>query len=128
MDRGHFVLYLSAIRLFEILSDASFGATRRSPEGAPTVLLAKQILACDLLIIDDLGTELSNSFTQAQLFNCINERLLEKKSTVISTNYSFEKIQQQYGDRIFSRLMDNYKHVRLYGDDIRMKKRLEDNK
>ena len=81
------------------------------------------ILDCDLLIIDDLGTELSNSFSTSQLFLCINERFLRKKSTMISTNLSLSKINETYSERTFSRLSGNYKLIKLTGEDIRRKKR-----
>ena len=65
------------------------------------------ILDCDLLIIDDLGTELNNAFITSQLFLCINERLLARKSTIISTNLSLDELQNEYSERIFSRLVSN---------------------
>ena len=82
------------------------------------------IFDCDLLIIDDLGTELTNSFIASQLFLCLNERLLKKRSTIISTNLSLESIVEIYSERIFSRITSNYTMLRLTGDDIRIKKKL----
>ncbi|MBR3004767.1 MAG: ATP-binding protein, partial [Lachnospiraceae bacterium] len=79
----------------------------------------------ELLIIDDLGTELVNSFTTTQLFNCINERLLADKSTIISSNLSLEQLQNNYSERIFSRLVNRYTIIKLFGKDIRMIKKLE---
>ena len=78
----------------------------------------RYILDCDLLIIDDLGTELNNSFTSSQLFYCINERLLRKKSTIISTNLSMTMLRDTYSDRISSRIISQYSIIPLYGDDI----------
>ena len=79
---------------------------------------------CDLLIIDDLGTELANSFTVSQLFLCLNERLLRSKSTIISTNLSLDALSDIYSERIFSRITSNYKMLKITGDDIRIKKKL----
>ncbi len=80
------------------------------------------ILDCGLLIIDDLGTELVNSFTNSRLFYCINERILAGLSTIISTNLSLEELMNTYSERIFSRLTMSYQIFKIYGDDIRLKK------
>ena len=79
---------------------------------------------CDLLIIDDLGTELNNSFITSQLYLCINERLLGRKSTIISTNLSFEQLQNNYSERIFSRITSSYTFLKIIGKDIRIQKKL----
>ena len=78
---------------------------------------------CDLLIIDDLGTELTNQFISAQLFACLNERHLNRKSTVISTNLSLAEMQARYSDRVFSRITNDYDLYKLTGSDIRVLKR-----
>ncbi len=116
MNQYHSVIYLSAVQLFDILADETF--SRESDIGR-----TDKILNCDLLIIDDLGTELNNAFTTSSLFNCLNERLLKKHSTIISSNLSFVEIQNKYSDRLFSRILGNYKILKIYGDDIRLKKR-----
>ena len=118
LDRGHDVIYLSAVKLFDILADNSFGG--RSEER-----IAEDLFSCELLIIDDLGTEYTNSFIQSAFFNCINERLLRKKHTIISTNLSMEQIRQNYSERVFSRLAKEYTFIKLFGDDIRIRKKLE---
>lgn len=82
------------------------------------------IFDCDLLIIDDLGTELPNSFTTSRLFLCLNERLLRKKSTIISTNLGLDTFVEYYSERTFSRITSNYRMLKLIGDDIRIKKKL----
>ena len=110
LDNAHSVLYISANALFDRFSDFENGNT-------------SQIFDCELLIIDDLGTELSNSFTNSKLFECINSRLLSEKSTIISTNLSIKSIMETYSERIFSRLSSSYRLLKLYGDDIRFKKR-----
>ena len=71
----------------------------------------RELLSCDLLIIDDLGTEMANSFTASSLFNCLNERLIRQKSTIISSNLSVDELKQNYTERIFCLL---YTSQRLY--------------
>ena len=90
---------------------------------ATTHQLLKFYQAFDLLIIDDLGTEMNNSFTNSKLFYCINERIVNKKSTIISTNLSFQELIERYSERIFSRLTSSYTMLKMYGDDIRIKKK-----
>ena len=77
---------------------------------------------CDLLIIDDLGTELTNSFVAAELFLCVNERIMRKKSTIISTNLTLERFSDTYTERTFSRIASNYDMIKLIGKDIRIQK------
>ena len=84
-----------------------------------------QILNCDLLIIDDLGTELSNSFTNSALFNCLNERLITKHSTIISTNLIFTELMDRYSERITSRLAKEFTFLKIYGDDLRHNKKVK---
>jgi len=116
LDRYHSVIYLSAIQLFDLLAEESFSRNNNSS-------FTDDILNCDLLIIDDLGTELNNSFTISALFNCLNERLLRKHSTIISSNLSLEDLQNQYNERLFSRIIGNYKTLKIFGEDIRFLKR-----
>ena len=123
IERSHSVIYLSAIKLFDILAKATFGNDKNDYN---TDYIMKHIYECDLLIIDDLGTELTNSFTSTALFGCINERYLNKKSTIISTNYSIGDLKNYYSERIFSRITSNYTLLKIYGDDIRVKKKLEE--
>lgn len=118
IENAFSVIYLSAIQFFDMLADESFNNDKSN--AYRSVSLA-EILACDLLIIDDLGTEMPTSFTTASLFNCLNERLIRHKSTIISTNLGLEDIQKVYTDRIFSRTAGNYTFLKIYGDDIRIK-------
>ena len=75
------------------------------------------------LIIDDLGTELNNSFTSSQLFYCINERMNMSRSTIISTNLTLARLRDSYTDRVTSRIMSGYRIIPLYGGDIRLLKK-----
>ncbi len=119
MDASYSVIYFSASRLFDLLAKNAFG---KKEEPEPNSL--EHIYNCDLLIIDDLGTELSNAFTVSQLFVCLNERILRRKSTIISTNLALEDIKSIYSERIFSRISSSYTMLRLTGDDIRIQKKL----
>lgn len=119
MEGYYSVIYLSANDLFDVFSRTKF--SRQEDDEMKDMY--EYILDCDLLIIDDLGTELNNSFTSSQLFYCINERLLRKKGTIISTNLSLNMLQDLYTDRVASRIMSNYRMIPLYGEDIRIKKR-----
>lgn len=118
MDRAYCVMYFTAFDLFEILAKHTFS------KDAQTDDMAEYILDCDLLIIDDLGTELTNSFVSSQLFLCINERIMQKRSTIISTNLSLEQFADTYSERTFSRIASNYKMIKLFGNDIRIQKKL----
>ncbi len=82
------------------------------------------LLDCDLLILDDLGTELSNAFTHSVVYHIINTRLLQKRATIINTNLSLQEIEARYEPRVFSRLIGNYTLKRFIGDDIRQIKAL----
>ena len=84
----------------------------------------RSITAPDLLIIDDLGTELTNSFVASQFFLCINERILRKRSTVISTNLTLGSFMDTYSERVFSRVSSNYTMIKLIGKDIRIQKKI----
>lgn len=119
IDGYQSVIYLSAGDLFDVFSKNKFSY---EPE-AEMRELYQYILECNLLIIDDLGTELNNSFVSSQLFYCINERLLQKRGTIISTNLSLSMLRDTYSDRISSRIMSQYTIIPLYGADIRTKKR-----
>lgn len=120
IETTHSVIYFSAFRLFELFADSTFGRS----DAASQQELEQHIFDCDLLIIDDLGTELVNSFVSSQLFLVLNERILRQKSTMISTNLSLATFADTYSERIFSRISSNYTMLRLIGDDIRIQKKL----
>ncbi len=119
LESGHSVLYFSSASLFDRLSTYAFDYQAKSSMRA----LLDDLYECDLLIIDDLGTELTNQFVSTQLFACLNERHLNKKATVISTNLSLEELQKRYSDRVFSRITSGFTLCKLTGRDIRLLKR-----
>lgn len=118
LDRTFSVIYFTASRLFDIFAKKQFDKDENA------ALDYERIYECDLLIIDDLGTEFSNAFTTSQLFVCLNERLLRKKSTIISTNLSPDDLNTLYSERVFSRITSAYTVLRMTGDDIRIQKKL----
>ena len=121
IERGHSVIYFGATGLFDLLSKHSFDYKNREELRSAYA----DLYQCDLLIVDDLGTELTNQFVTSQLFALLNERHMGKKATIISTNLSLEELRNRYSDRIFSRITSNYEVCKLSGQDIRMyKKRL----
>lgn len=121
IESGHSVIYFSAAGLFDLLSRYSFDYKSKEDEKERYA----DLYQCDLLIIDDLGTELTNQFVASRLFSLLNERHMGKKATVISTNLSLEELRNRYSDRIFSRITSHYELCKLTGPDIRMyKKRL----
>ncbi len=122
LDRGYTVIYLTSYQLFDILETKVFH--REELDNMASGILS-MLGECDLLIIDDLGTEMINKFTEVQLFMCMQERINNNLSTIISTNLSFDDINSTYSERIFSRLMGHYRLVKMTGHDIRIKKALE---
>lgn len=118
IDKAFSVIYMTSFELFDTIAKSKF------EKDAAAEMMCEHIFDCDLLIIDDLGTELANSFTTSQLFLCLNERLLKKRSTIISTNLSLDSIVDIYSERTFSRITSNYTMLKLTGDDIRIKKKL----
>ena len=121
LNKAITVIYLTSFQLFEILEKNKFQKSNEQYKQV-TNIGEDFIFECDLLIIVDLGTELNNSFVTSQLYNCINERHLKKKSTIISTNLSPEELLTTYSERISSRLIGNYTFLNVYGDDIRYMK------
>ena len=119
LGTAHTVLYLTAYELFDILGKAMYD------EDEGFAASGEHILDCDLLIIDDLGTELANAFTLSRLSLCINERFINRRSTIISTNFGVQELADHYGERNFSRIFSSYTPLRFFGEDIRLKKKVE---
>lgn len=117
IEKNQVVLYQTSINLVERIRDYKMSMAKDMDIGRSNYY---QIFDADVLIIDDLGTELNNSFVNSELFNIINERMIAKKLTVISTNLSDEQLKNTYSDRISSRLMYNYDHFLFFGDDLRI--------
>jgi len=117
LDKGNIVIYQTAFKILEIISDYKFRRNSMKNEYEYKVLFD-----ADLLIIDDLGTELTNSFTNTEIFNIINTRLINGKKTIISTNLSLKQIADTYTDRVYSRIASYFKPLKFYGPDLRWDK------
>lgn len=116
IEMGCSVIYFSASNLFDLLSRNAYSFKNQEDMSS----LCSDLYTCDLLVIDDLGTETATAFTLSHFFTCLNERLLRRKSIIISTNLSLEDCRNRYQDRIFSRITSNFEFCKLTGPDIRM--------
>ena len=110
---GYGVVYTPIQRMMDALEGEKFSRDKKYLGASDTYL------DCDLLVLDDLGTEFASSFTSAALFNILNTRLVEERPTIISTNLELAEINARYHERMASRLIYGYKMLRLSGDDIR---------
>ncbi len=115
LDKNKIVIYQTAFTILEILENRRFGKGNKDLGDYQYDLLFES----DLLIIDDLGTEVSNTFTNAEIFNIVNTRIIAGKKTIISTNLTPNEISQIYTDRIFSRIFDKFLPLKFYGKDLR---------
>lgn len=115
-DNGYSVMYESAAHLFAKLERAKFSGDEHARKEAD------KYTACDLLIVDDLGTEMPGQFTTAALYMLLNDRLLAGKATIISTNLNTEDFAHRYSPQIASRLRGSYTRIPFVGQDIRMLK------
>lgn len=117
MDRQNTVIYVSAAELFDMYRKAARGD---EPDGTASRL--EKAENCDLLIIDDLGTEAISDFSVSRLFSLISRRLSTGSSTIISSNCDLNEISRMYGERISSRIMGGYTVIGFFGTDLRLKK------
>ena len=115
-DKGYSVVYESAVHLFDKMEKARFSADEEAERKT------QSYTECDLLIVDDLGTEIAGQFVTTALYTLINDRLLSGKATIISTNLTSEDMNKRYSPQILSRLRGSYRRVAFVGDDIRMLK------
>ena len=116
-DKGFSVVYESAGHLFQTLEKARFEANEENRRAAT------KYNECDLLIVDDLGTELPGQFVTAALYSLVNDRLIGSKPTIISTNLNSDDLTRRYNPQIASRLRGSYRRVAFVGDDIRQIKK-----
>jgi len=115
LDKGKTVIYQTAFTILDILEIRRFGKNKSEEDNRQYNML----FDADLLIIDDLGTEISNTFTNAEIFNIVNSRLIAGKKTIISTNLTPKEISEIYTDRVFSRIFHKFQPLKFYGKDIR---------
>ena len=116
INRGYYVCYGTSQNICDDLQSEQFGRVD------DLTYTKNQVLGCDLLVLDDLGTEIDNQYSIATLYNIINSRLLSGKPTVISTNYTMNKLEEKYDKRITSRLTGEYTPFYFIGNDIRNQK------
>ena len=119
-EDGFSVVYDTAGHVFSQFESAKF---RRDDDGDTAGEDVERCMNCDLLILDDLGTEMTTSFVQSALYQLLNGRLLAGKSTVISTNLDPEELGRRYGAPLLSRLEGEYQLLPFVGTDIRRLKR-----
>ncbi len=114
--KGFRVIYESAQKLFDNYENSRFGRQQESMEKV------ESYESCDLLLIDDLGTECASQYTSATFFNLLNTRLICRKPTIISTNLQPKELEKTYGERIYSRLCGEFRLLPFSGEDVRMQK------
>lgn len=115
IKKGVSVLYQTAYNIIAEMEEQKF----RYADNAEKTNLYYNI---PVLIVDDLGTEFSSSFTSSVIFDIINNRLVRNLSTIISTNFAIGDLEKNYGVRVQSRIVGEYELLKLWGEDIRMKK------
>lgn len=120
LDRNYSVLYMTSSRLFKFLNDYNWAFEEARAKHQEQFDF---ILECDLLIIDDLGSEPSSKNDSANLFEVVNNRMIAGKPIIFSTNYDETMLSETYGDRIFSRIIGNSEVYEIFGEDLRLKTR-----
>ena len=115
-DKGFSVIYETASHLFNKLEQAKFNPSDETRHEAA------KLSACDLLIVDDLGTEMPGQFVTAALYSLLNDRLLAGKPMIISTNLNVDEIQRRYSPQLASRLQGSFHQLIFLGEDIRILK------
>ena len=118
IEKGRSVLYYSSASLFDQMARSAF---EKDAQVDPFITY---IMECDLLIIDDLGTEMTNAFVSATFFRIINERLGAGRSMLISTNLTLPDLARIYSERSFSRITAGFTLLGFFGDDIRIRQKL----
>lgn len=119
LDMGYLIVYKTSDELIRDLRDIKFNNNSK---------LEELLIECDLLIIDDLGAESKNEFSITELFNLINKKLLKNKKMLVSTNLSLPNITQIYSERIYSRLLGDFRLFKFYSEDIRISLNLKNKK
>lgn len=118
-EEGFSVVYDTASHIFDRFEAQKFGRE----EGEAVSADVGRVLTCDLLILDDLGTEMTTSFVQSALYQILNTRLLERRSTILSTNLKAAELERRYSAQIASRIEGEYLVLPFFGEDIRKLKR-----
>ena len=120
-ENGFSVVYDTAVNVFARFEEQKFARDRLDAEEARDE--TRRYLGCDLLILDDLGSELTTPFVQSALYTLVNARLMANKQTVISSNLTMAQVRQRYTPQIASRLEGEYRVLPFYGEDIRLQRK-----
>ena len=115
---GVSVAYDTAINIIAAYETIKFG----NGDGAAAAERAARYERADLLIIDDMGTEMGTAFTVSALYNLINNRLMAHRPMIVNTNLLPDELKKRYSPAVASRLLGEFKQLRFFGDDIRMLK------
>lgn len=119
--RGFSVVYDTAGHVFQQFESGKFG--RENPFEEDPDREVNRYLNCDLLIMDDVGTEMLTSFVQSAFYRIVNDRLVNRRKTVLSTNLPMAELERRYGGAAASRIRGEYQMLRFFGEDIRVLKR-----
>ncbi len=117
ISKQHSVIYETAYKTFSMLEELKF---KKSDNEEKLKFKVEKLYSCDLLILDDLGSEFTTQYTTASLFDIINSRLISGKKTLINTNLSMSELGEKYGERVVSRLYGHFKFLQFIGSDIRI--------
>lgn len=117
--KGHLVMYVSAPHLMDELERGKF------QKDAAALEFREIIFGCDLLVIDDLGTEMVTSYTRSEVYDLVNTRLNTSRPTIINTNLTLQQIEGIYTSRVYSRIAGMFAVVEFKGRDIRLLKKYE---
>ena len=116
ISKGFSVVYGPSDNILSKIEKEHFSYSATTP-------FKDNVLNCDLLILDDLGTEFLTQYTLSTIYNIINNRLISGKATIINTNYSIDELEKKYTPRVTSRILGNYTTKLLKGNDIRQLKK-----
>ncbi len=119
LQKGYNVIYDSTINLMHTLEQEQFRKTKDNSDTLPS------LLECDLLILDDFGTEFDTAFSRSMMYSIINSRINARKPMIVNTNLTDQEVHDRYGDRILSRLISSSKILPFFGKDIRLQKKLQ---
>ncbi len=117
-ENGFSVVYDTAVNLFSKFEEQKF--SRNVEDGRQAQVDTRRYLGCDLLILDDLGSEMTTQFVQSALYTLVNSRLTQGRATIISSNLSMDGVRARYAGQTASRLEGEYRVLRFYGEDIRL--------
>lgn len=120
-ENGFSVVYDTASNLFARFEEQKFSKDVQEEKGAQEE--TRRYLGCDLLILDDLGSEFTSPFVQSALYTLVNTRLTQNRATVISSNLSMDGVRARYNGQTASRLEGEYRVLRFYGEDVRLQRK-----